>query len=960
MLKCHVQNRRLSLLLAVLLAIAGIVAAQTGEAEIEGAVMDASGASVPNAQVTLTNTETGVSRMITTGADGRYRFSPVPPGTYNIEVKAASFAPETIEHLNINLGMHVNQDVSLKVGTSQQMVQVAGEVPVIDTTSQAIAGVIDQHQIQTLPVNTRQYLNLALLEPGTSQDASRTFYNNVQVGGGGYYYANGFMMDGVRNTWAEQGEPRQNFPEGAVQEFKVYVAEYPAEFGLYMGGLVTVATKSGTNDLHGEVFEYWRNEALNRDNPFQQQAEALQHTGNPFNRNQFGADFGGPIVKDRTHYYLAYERTQTTASYTIFTAAPQFYGALQGTFSQPSYDQMITARVDHQINNNQSVFFRYAQEWNRLTYQGCSGASESNCYDGLIPRKSYVAGHTWTPGPTLVNEFRFQYARSAYLLGPPGHVWQNTDTLATSPQATAQLQLVYSFPSFRYGFGYQEDGVEQRWEGNDVLSVVKGSHTFRFGFDINYVPFIDATATNVQGTFTFGTDQVFNPANTAGLTNPILFTASIPPIATSVPTWELGFFAMDEWRVRPGLTINLGLRYDRELGSFNESINPNMYPRPIPFMGDPSKRGDANNVGPRFGFAWDPLHKGKDVFKGGYGIYYNNIQTLLNFPENRDLALCSITIRNPSYPNPFGNQSETSFCSTSPPNVTILAPDYANPYSQQFDLGYSHQFTNDIAVKVDGVYQHTLRDFRTVDLNYPIPVGGGTNTCLAVSASCVRPLPQWGQILQHQPTSQAKYKAMFVELDKRFSRRFQATVSYTLASARDNNPQAAIVNYASPNLAWGPANIDRRNSLVAAGSVNLPWGLVLGAIWTVRSSLPFSAFENVVNADGSLQYIPGTSRNQGNRGLSLSAVNAYRTTLGLAPVTTVNTNAFNSFDVHISKWFFVKEQRHLEVIGQCFNLFGHVNLLAGNYTTNAASASFGTINAAGNLQQAEIAGRFVF
>ncbi len=278
------------------------------------------------------------------------------------------------------------------------------------------------------------------------------------------------------------------------------------------------------------------------------------------------------------------------------------------------------------------------------------------------------------------------------------------------------------FRAFSYGAGYQEDGAEKRWEGNDVLSLVKGDHTFRFGFDINYVPFTDATASNVKGTYTFGSDQPFNPfnpASLAALTNPTLFTAAIPAVATSVPTWELGFFAMDEWRVHPGLTVNLGLRYDRELGSFNESVNPASFPKPIPFMGDPSKRGDGDNFGPRVGIAWDPFHKGRDVFKAGYGLYYNNIQTLLNFPENRDLALCNITIRNPPYPNPFGAQSASSFCSTAPPNVTVLSPDYQNPYSQQSDIGYSHQFTNDLALKVDGVYEHTLRDYRTVDLNYP-------------------------------------------------------------------------------------------------------------------------------------------------------------------------------------------------------------------------------------------------
>ena len=944
------QVHTILVLLFVLFSGAGVLWSQTGEAEIQGTVTDSSGGSVPRAQVTLTNTEAGVTRTIETDSEGRYRFPAIPPGNYAIRAQAAGFKSAEIDKLNLNLGVHLRQDVTLTVGNMQQVMEVSGQVPVIDTTSQEISGVIDQKQITTLPVNTRQYLNLALLEPGTTQDASRTFYNNVQVGGGGYYYANGLMVDGVRNTWAEQGEPRQNFPQGAVQEFKVYVAEYPAEFGLYMGGVVTVATKSGTNNFHGEIFEYWRNEALNHDNRFQQAAEARQNTGNPFNRNQFGADVGGPIVKDRTHFYLAYERTQTSSSYTLFTNQPQFYGSLQGTFKQPLYDQMITARADHQISNSQSAFVRYGQEWNRLTFQGCGGTSQRNCYDGLIPRHAIVAGHTWTPNATLVNQFRFQYAYSSFQLGPPGNVWTDAETLATSPEATATLQRAYIFPSFSYGYGYQETGVEKRWEGNDVLNLQKGNHTFKLGFDINYIPFIDSTASNVQGTYTFGSDQLFNPADpatVAALTGPTLFTASIPAISTSVPTWELGFFASDEWRVRRGLTVNLGIRYDRELGSFNENLDLNTFPRVIPFQGDPGKRGDGNNFGPRAGIVWDPFGKGKDVFRAGYGIYYNNIQTLLNFGENRNLALCSITVRNPSYPDPFNGQSASSFCSTAPPNVVTLAPDYVNPYSQQMVVGYSHQFTNDLALKVNGVYQHTLRDFRTVDLNYP-------------NANGVRPLPTWGQINQHQPTAHAKYKALFVELDKRFSRRFQSTISYTLSAAKDNNPQASIVNYANPDLSWGPANIDRRHALVAAGSVELPWAVTLGAIFTARSSLPFSAFSRTVNANGTAQYVPGTSRNQGNRNLDLGAVNTYRTTLGLAAVASTDNNFFSSFDLRLSKSFFVNEQRRLEIIGQCFNLFGHENLTAGNYTTSAASSSFGAITAASNLQQAELAARFVF
>jgi hypothetical protein len=377
---------------------------------------------------------------------------------------------------------------------------------------------------------------------------------------------------------------------------------------------------------------------------------------------------------------------------------------------------------------------------------------------------------------------------------------------------------------------------------------------------------------------------------------------------------------------------------------------------PIPFLGDPSKRGSDKDFGPRVGIVWDPRHKGRDVIRVGAGLYYNNIQTLLNFNENRNLTECNIIISNPSYPDPFNGQSPNSFCSTAPPNVTVLAQNYRNPYSEQFNVGYSHQFTNDFAITVNGVYEHFLHDFRLFDLNYPDPTTG------------LRPLQAWGTILQQQPTAQAKYKALFVQANKRFSHRFMFTTSYTLASVRDDNPQFQVTNYANPNLDWGPSNVDRRNALVASGTVDLPVKLTLGAIWTAKSSVPFSALAATFNPDGTQQYVPGTSRNQGNRDLNLGAVNAYRASLGLTPVTLsmLNTNPYDSFDVHLSRKFMFKEQRFIEVIGQVFNLFGHQNLqgvAAGTsgYVSNAASPTgFGTLSSAGNLQQAELAARFVF
>ena len=947
--------------------------AQSGQGEIAGIVKDPSGAGVPNAPVTLVNQDSGVSRVTKSDNDGRYLFAAVPIGRYSLKIEATGFKPVTVTDIEVVIGAHVDRDVSLAVGNVSETVTVTAEAPAIDTSNAQVAGVVSQVQIDTLPVNTRQYLNLATLLPGSSQDASRTFYNNVQLGGSDHYYGNGFQVDGVTNTWAEMGEPRQNFPEGSVEEFKVNTNQYKADSGLSMGGLIQVATKSGTNQVHGEAFEYWRNRVLNRDNEFQKQVEQQQGTGKaPFNRNQFGGDLGGPIIKNRLHFYAAYERTEVRDSYTIFVpaAVQQFYQSFMGTFSKPSHDQLFNLRGDYQLSTRQHAFARYSQEWNLLTGNGCGGSSLQSCYDGLIPRHSIVAGHTWTPKPTLVNDFRFQYAWASYQLGPSGKpIW--TQIGVESPERLNQLQTGISFPSFSYGFTYADVGIEQRYQFKDDILWQKGSHALKFGVDVSRVPFADDAPVNYKGTFTFAHDHYFNPADPASLAalaasnDTVQFTASVPPIYTKVPTTEFGVYFQDDWKARRNLTLSLGLRYDREFGSFNEDLNLSSFPTPIPFIGDPGKRGARKNFGPRFGLAWDVTGKSTDVVRAGFGLYFNNLQTLQNFPEVRNLAQCAVLIRTPAFPDPYGGQSPTAFCSTAPPTVTILAPNYRNPYSEQFTLGYSRQLRHDLSIHFDGVYTHSIGDYRTLDLNYP---ASGANVYYG-ALSGTRPLPTWARILQHDPISQSKYKAFYARAEKRFAQRYQFLVSYSFSSCTDDSPQGGVTDPANYRLDWGPCGVDRRHGLVASGSVLLPAKITIGAIWQLRSALPFSALTSTTDIDGNRQYVPGTSRNQGQRNLNLATVNAYRAGLGLPALTSANIDSskFNSFDIRASRAFFVHEQKKLEIIGQVFNLFGTTNLASssgqvstGGNQTNATSPSFGKILGASNLQQAELAARFVF
>jgi hypothetical protein len=247
---------------------------------------------------------------------------------------------------------------------------------------------------------------------------------------------------------------------------------------------------------------------------------------------------------------------------------------------------------------------------------------------------------------------------------------------------------------------------------------------------------------------------------------------------------------------------------------------------------------------------------------------------------------------------------------------------------------------------------HTLKDWRTVDINYPDATG-------------VRPLPQYARILVHKPVSNYKYKGLYIRAEKRMAGRYGFSAAYTLANNRDDAPQSQITNQSNYSLDIGPAGIDRRHTLVTSASVLLPWKINLGAIWQLRSTLPFNAF-STVQVDGITQYVPGISRNLGNRDNAkvLAAVNAWRASLAtpLAPIpaSNIDSSRFNSFDILISKSIPLREQMRVELRGQAFNLFGTQNLTGGGNTTSGSSANFGRILGASNLQQAELGVRLVF
>jgi outer membrane receptor protein involved in Fe transport len=947
-----VRNRLAALLIACLLW-ASPALAQGSAGEISGTVRDEQKGVLPGVTLTLTHQGTGVARTAATEADGRYLFAALSPGRYALLAELAGFAAQQRADIEITVGLGLVHDFTLGLAGVREVISVHAPAPVVDTTKAEVAAVVTQRQIETLPINSRQYLSLALLMPGTSLDSTRSFFPTVNVGGSMTFNSTGNYVDGVINNFAEDGEPRQNLPQDAVEEFKITQMQYKAEFGLATAGIIQVVTKSGRNDYHGNAFEYFRDKSLNARNPFE--------SAKPdFRRHQYGASAGGPVRRNRMHFFGAVERTSVTEFFTVRTGQPQFYAAFEGTFPRPFERTMYFGRGDWQISNTQNAFVRFAREDEKSTCSGCGGINAANNgFDQETPRRSVVMGHTWIRGARQLNDVRFQYATAGYFISPAGSTSFKQGGAFPAERLNRQ-QLQHRFPSFRWGSGFDEIAPESRWQFKDTYALGFTKHDVKFGVDLSYMPYIEDAAQNFIGLYTFSRDQRFDPADPsslANLTGATTFSASLPAITTERPTKYYAAFVQDDWRPRPNVTVNLGLRWERLYGCCNEDLDPSIFPIQIPYI-DVSKRGDLNNWGPRTGVAWDLRSDGRTVIRGGWGMYYGHVRILQSLNEFRNYKRFSVSISNPSYPDPYGGRDPLTFVSTAPANITVVANDYVQPYSHQMNASISRRLPWDLSVHLDAVYTRTEHDRKTLDIN-PRNVATGQ-----------RPNPTFARVDRLQSTGSVRYRALYLRVDRRFTQRSQFQVSYTYTNSRDNNPGGDNPRYLDPfdlDLDWGPSNGERRHALVGSGSVLLPYDITFGAIWTYRSQLPWSAVAGTDrNGDGfTSDLVPGTTRNAGSRGLGIDAVNAWRASRGLGAISEsqIDSSRVSIVDLRLSKRIALPRRTAVELAAQMFNALNTKNLqdqYGGGRVATATSNSFGRIQTARPGRQAELAVRFIW
>jgi hypothetical protein len=801
-----------------------------GVGAISGVVTDPNGATVAGAHVTVENSELGIRRdLITTGGGLFNAPSLVPHSGYSVTVDAPGFA----EFQNRDITLHVGQDVSLNVQmqlkTSTTKVDVVDEAPLVDQVKTDVSQVIDEHQINNLPINGRRVDQFVLMTPGVTPDGT---FGDVSFRGkpGG----NTFLIDGNDTTDQFYGENagrtriQTQISQDAVQEFQVLSDGYSAEYGRAIGGVINTVTRSGTNDYHASGFWFFRNRTLDARDPF----TAINP---PEVRNQFGGNVSGPIVKNKLFFFGNTEEhlrdfplvsslispsnisgSGTNAKWkncgvaigglppatpsecqAINNLLPQFFTTLPRTQSQ----QTALLKIDYRPNerNAFSVSLNYMHfnspngiQTGAVVTNG--GALNSNGIDDVNVRMGR-ADWTLTPNGSLVNEARFGWFKDRQADALNNAILPSTGAVSISVNGVsigAPNYLPRIAPS------------ENRYEFADNLSYTKGRHNFKFGVDYLNTEDYYNELNNSNGSYTFTSPNAFALAY-AGV-NPLAYSSYAQafgnPVVDSYIN-DLAAYAQDQYRIRPNLTLYYGVRYEK---SFLPQPPANYVNAAYPQTGHIAQ--DNLDLAPRVGLAWS-LNNNKTVIRAGYGIMYGRysaalINTLFssnnNYIQSYTLTR-GVTPTNLLPPFPTVLASTTGLTASGGANIEFAAPDFRTPYTEQGDFGIQQALGSNTSLTVSYMWDRGARIFTVRDINQPVipptlvtytilnaqggvPVGTFT-TPVYLGANRVN--PHFNRVLEVDNGGNSYYNGLSVQLTRRMQHGFEAGLAYTWSHAIDNN-----------------------------------------------------------------------------------------------------------------------------------------------------------------------------
>jgi hypothetical protein len=895
----------------LLLALAVPVLAQ-GTAVIEGTVKDESGAVIKGATVRSTNVATGWATEATTSPVGTYRLDALPPGVYRITVDASDFPRLTREGVTVHVGQAVAINHVLKVGQFQEALSVTAEAPLVNATKSEIGQIVESERIQELPLNGRDFLELAELAPGVAPSTGF---------GGGLTSINGLSFrnvtihfDGLEVTDVVDRGAYGYYTSEPVQEFQVITNRFTAEYGRSMSGVINVVTKSGTNDFHGTAYIYGRDQRLNaRQWVFNSDTLGLdkEKDKSPFSQKQYGASLGGPIVKDKTHFFVNYERDAYHTT-TIVSADPAWsIPALDiskevGNFPQNNDGDHFFAKLDHQLSTKHSLEASFTRKTETDTNVYVGGFStQAFGAQTVYDEKLFMLSDRLALSNRTLNEFRFQIGTRQNDWNPNSRhpsVYEYTDF--------GVITCCGSHPSV------DQTNHTRRLEFKDDLTLHLSQHSLKFGGDFQVLRGDSDTRYTATGYYVvyYGSPlylrQAFGPTH-------FVFDENVD-----------GVYAQDDWRVRDNLMLNLGLRYE-----YNQFA--------------PSDHGD---IAPRAGFAYDPWKDGKTSVRGGTGLFYDMAftQLLQVSAWGGPNGAYTLTFRpsDPLYPSNFGSISSL------PPGRPIpardiyeLDPNMKTARSWQSSIGIQREIARDLAISVDAVYVRGHNLFRIRDLNAPPfegPYPKGQETTFANALRPTPPVPNgFRRIDQLESSGSSEYEGLYFNLTRRVRGGHTFQLSYTLAKSRDNLGYGG--DYVSrpndsTNMAaeWGPSLNDLRHTLAANGTVQLPWGFSVGGIFLAYSGRPYTAQLGYdYNGDGVINdRPPGVGKD------------------------TLTGDWFRELDLFLNKAFKFKERYQLIVRLEAFNVFDTLN--KNNYGNIVGTNTYLIATGAFPPRQLQVSARFAF
>lgn len=916
---------------------------QLAAATLRGIVTDPAGAVVAGAEVRVTNVATGAARSARTNEEGTYALSGLAPGEYEVSVESKGFAVKVSKPpVVLQVGQSVTLDVALEVAAVVVREELVGRTPLIDSTSSKVDRVIERREIENLPLNGRNFLELALLTPGNAPapnfDPTKT--NTVVISSAGQFGRGGSVtVDGADTNDDVVGGAVQNISQDAVQEFQIATNRFDARLGRTGSGVINIVTKAGTNEFHGSAAAYFRGSLFNA------LPATLDRTVGekpPFDRQQYSFTLGGPLKKDEAFFFGSLEYRNQDGAVLVGTRDTARRRITRGFADAPLDDLLSTTRLDWNVNNDHALDLRYslqrAEDVAASTLIRPIG-SASQRQSGRNRAHSLLAKHTAVLSPHAVNELTFSYSTFSNV----------TEPLTRGPQLT--------FPSIQDGVSFRvpQRTVQRRYQFADNYTTARGNHTLSAGGEFQRV-----LSGFDLGVFQQGRVELFEdfPAfdrDGDGRVddNDLLFAVTLrsafPERPLRIPDANNSYVAayvQDDWRVTPSLTLNLGLRYELDTNVKNLSGYEDINPLVRPFLRGERGR-DKNNFAPRVGFNWSP-NEGRTSVRGGYGIYYDRVTLeVLSLERGLDGRALPIEVRAGNlffFPPPPSQCLFDPTCGRFPPPAPTLASPFTgfvlpgagagginiidnglqNPLVQQFNVGLQQTFAGDYVLRAD--YLHNF----------------GTHFIIGRAVGQVfNPVVGGPDLVKNLESSvKTKYDGLLLSLEKRYARGFQFRSSYTLSKAFNyaNDDQIPFsngpVDPSNLQLEYGPAPNDQRHRFTFAGVFDAPYGLRVAPLWTVASGVPM----DVLLPDGSAR-LPGSQRNAGGRLFRTGAeLNAYVARLNAAggvggqPLPFVRDEArfsdsFNSLDLRLARPFRLGERVTVEPIAEVFNLFNVTNVL---------------------------------